>query len=436
MHVATHLWCVLLGSVGMHVCRYLLSCIRFAVCSLTGRLGAKLLDGSVAYSATELRPDQNIAKPADLEPASEPQRLPPGLFPRSQPHQLHRSRSQSNSLTQVPAVGAASVRRSLLGGLQAGPSSQSDQAPQDTSPATNSACPVPWPATSAPPPALDEDLNDDDAFDAICSLDALLAPSSPQRPTPHLAFDLRDSREHDQRQGSPYTRPSPVRAHTSTAHRSSPEGQTGSPHTADSRRSAAARSTGLGLWTAGQQTAAEAAAAAAPMRILKRPVIPDQQAVSTAVSPPLAPKLAVSASVCKASSASALMLHSALEMKGGDVSPASASLREEADKSKSSQECLPSQQGTLGSSSSDGSTSEAPAAATVSPFDTSALAKSNSAHRSDPSASDLHFACGILADSSSRHIHDPHHSSPAQQSHEQLLPAEGSQLGPPVQVGL
>ncbi|KAL3147998.1 hypothetical protein ABBQ38_014293 [Trebouxia sp. C0009 RCD-2024] len=370
-----------------------------------------------------------MAKAADLEPASEPQRLPPGLFPRSYSQQLHSSQPQTDLLTQLPAVGAASVRRSLLGHLQAYTSSYVDPSSLNAFKANS---PVPSPDTAAPT-ALNEDLNDDDAFDAICSLDVLLAPPSVQQPPPGLALDLRRGTERHRRQGSPYTRPSAVRAHTSTTHRSSPEGQTGSPNKADSRRTAAARSAGLGLWTAGLESAAEAAGAAAPMRILKRPVIPDQQAMSSAVSPPLAPTLVVSASsVCKPSSAgaspSAIMVHSAARSRDRDFSPVSASLREDSD--KSAQSHAQGHQCISGSSSSDGSASEAPAAPAVLLYTKPAFAKSHAAHHTDLTASDSRTAFASSLDSSSGQSDDPHHSSPAHallvELHQQ--PAEGTGL--------
>lgn len=391
-------------------CAFLSVYPKSCCCSLTGRVGVKLSSGSVAYSAADLSPDRSVPKPADLMPASEPQRLPPGLFPRSQSHQLHSSQLQTNLLTHVLAVGAAPVRRSLLGHLQAYTSSQVDPTSLN---ALKASSPVPSPDTVAPA-ALDEDLNDDDAFDAICSLDAMLAPPSVQQPPPVLALNLRHGTERDRRQA----RPSSIRAHTSTTHTSSPEGQTGSPKIADSRRTAAARSTALGLWTAGQQTAAEAAAAAAPMRILKRPVIADQQAMSSAVSPPLAPKVVVSAtSVCKASSAcasfNANMMHSAARSMNSDVSPVSANLREDSD--KSAQSHAQSHQDVSGSSSSGGSASEAPAATTVSLYNKAAFAKSHAAHHTDFTASEFRTAFASSLDYTSGQTHDPHHSSPTHQ---------------------
>lgn len=297
----------------------------------------------------------------------------------------------------------------------------------DVSKARTAASTLPQPAVQQ---ALVEDLNDDDAFDAICDLDALLTPPSLHRPAPPSSHDSGASTEQYRRQCSPPTRPSSVCAHTSTAHRGSSQhghysqtqtyspkkgdvraqvyspkkadvrAQVYSPQKADGRCSAGARSSGRCLWTGDQQTAAEAAPVSAAMRILKRPVIPDQQASCSAVSPPLAATISVpTASFSRLSGAHAGSQATPYNPVGAIDSPVSATSSNESPTSATGLNYLQSQQSMQRSTaqwtahSNDGSVSKAPSVAHAEPSDEAVSANFDTAHCTGLSATKLSIAC-------------------------------------------
>ena len=353
-------------------------------------MGVQLLNGRVAYSAAELSSDAKTDKHSDSkESVLAPCDRQPVLFSRNLPFQKPRSQSPRVFLTHALAAEATALRPSGL--HQAHASFQFHTADMDVSKARIAAPTLPQPQPAVQQ-ALGEDLNDDDAFDAICDLDALLTPPSLHRPAPASSHDSGDSTEQYRRQCSPPTRPFSVRAHTSTAHSGSPRhgqyshtqtyspkkadvrAQVYSPKKLDGRCSAGARSSGRCLWTGDQQTAAEAACVTAPMRILKRPVIPDQQASCSAVSPPLAATTSVStASMRRASVANAGSEATAYSVVGAIDSPVSATSSNASPMSVSDVHFLQSQQSMQGSAaqqtahSTYGSVSKAPSVAPALP---------------------------------------------------------------------
>ena len=392
-------------------------------CSLTGRVGVKLLNGSVAYTAAGLSPDPNANTLSDSETTFACSGPQPVLLSGSPPlQQQHGSQSPKSLLSQTPAKSLlcqtpvavpALLRPSLLGPFQSRPSFQADTADLGVSKAKHAGSSL-LPPQTVVDQVLDEDVNDDDAFDAICDLDALLAPPSLHRPAPALSHDLID------------TRPSSVRAHTSTAHSSrSQDGQysptqTYSPKKGGARRTVAAPSNQRCLWAGDQQTAVEAALTSAPMRILKRPVISDQQASPNAVSPPLAATSNVpTACISRAIGASAgvqLISNSTVEPAGSPISS-----NNESPMSTSGLEYLQGQQSIPSSTalqavhSSNGSTSKAAFVATVSPSDKPASAMWDAARCTRPSASMLSTAGAISPDFSSRDAVVSPHINPVHQ---------------------
>lgn len=379
-------------------------------CSLTGRVGVKLLNGSVAYSVAELSSAPNTEKCSDsktdkcpdLEPVSAPHGHQSQLFSCSLPSQ--RYGSQFPTALPICTAGLTSLRPTPSGPLQAHPSFQAYTADIGLSKAGTAAAP-PFPR-SQPPVQHVPDLNDDDAFDAICDLDALLAPPLLPQPAPAASHSSRHSAEQHRRQCSPHTRPSSVHLCASTAHSGSPEQhqysqsqsfspkkadvrarvyspkkaevrpQLYSPNTGDGRCSANAQGSGRCLWTGDEQAAAEAAPLSAPMSILKRPLIPDQQASGSAASHPLPATASVpKASLSRASGAAAGSVITPCSIVGTIDNPVSATSSTQSPTSVSGLNHSQSQQSMQGSKvqraarSLNGSASKAPSVAAVSSSD-------------------------------------------------------------------
>ena len=333
-----------------------------------------------------------------------------------------------------------------------------------------STLPQPQPAVQQ---ALDEDLDDDDAFDAICDLDALLTPPSLHRPAPPSSHDSGDSIEQYRRQCSPQARPSSVCAHTSTAHRGSSQTQTyspikgdfraqvHSPKKVDGRCSAGARTSGSCLWTGDQQTGAEAAPVSAAVRILKRPVIPDQQASCSAVSPPLAATTSVpTGSLSRFTGTNAGSQAMPYSTVGAIDSPFNATSSNGSPTSVSGLNHLQSQQSMQRNAalqtthSNDGSVSKAPSVAPAVPSDDAVSANFDAVHCTDHSKTTLSSACafppGLWPNHSTAYAFPPglqprkadarHASKPVHQLvmelQDQPLLAEASGVEPASQVGV
>ena len=451
-------------------------------------MGVKLLNGKVAFSAAELSEDPKTDKCAVSHSAFALHDHQPVLLSGSPQFQQASSQYHSTLPTHTPAAGLTSLRPTPPGLFQARPSFQAHPADNNVSKAR--AALSTWPRQQpAVQQALDEDLNDDDAFDAICDLDALLTPPSLHRSVPASSHDSRNSTKQYRRQCSSPPRPSSVRAHTSTAHRGSPQhgqysqtqiyspkkahvraevyspkkadfkAQVYSPKKLDGTCSAGAGSSGRCLWTGDQQTAAEAACVAAPMRILKRPVIPDQQASCSAVSPPLAATASVPTASTSRASAAHAGVHATPDSTVGPLdSPVSATSGNESPLSVSDLIYLQNQQSMQSSAqqmvhSNYGSVSKAPSVAPALPSDQAVSANSDSAHCTGLSASHLKTTCafppGLQLNKSSARAFPPglqtrgvnarHHSNPVhqlvQELQEQPLLAEVSGRDPACQVG-
>lgn len=406
---------------------------------MTGRVGVKLLNGSVAYSVAELGSAQNTDKCSDsktdkrpnLEPVSALHGHQPELFSCSRPLQQHGSPFSTALPVCTPKAGLASLRPTPSGPLQAHPSLQAYTADIALSKAGPAALPLP----KSQPPVQHvpiADVNDDDAFAAICDLDALLAPPLLPQPASHSS---RHSAEQHRHQCNPHARPSSVHLYTSTAQAAgSPEqhqySQSFSPKKADARArvyspkktdirpqlyspnrgagrcSANVRGSGRSLWTGDQQAAAEAAPVSAPMSILKRPVITDQQASCSAVSHPLAATAyshsVPRASLSRASGAAAGPLTTTPCCIMGTVDkPVSATSSNQSPPSVSGLNHSQSQQSMQGSRAQpaahrhNGSASEAPSVAAVSSSGELASAKREAACCTAPPASQPSTACAF-----------------------------------------
>lgn len=402
-------------------------------------MGVKLQNGNVAYSVAELSSAPNNNKYLDsktdrcpnLEPVSAVHGHQSELFSSNLLSQQHGNQYPTPLPVCTPTAGLRSLRPCPSGPLQAHPSFQAHTADIGLSQARPAAPPLP---RSQPPvqhvPVAE--LNDDDAFDAICDLDALLAPPSLPQPTPAASHSSRHGSEQHRRQCSPHVRPSSVHLYTSTAHSGSPQQnqysqnqsfsptkadvrarvyspkkadvrlRLYSPNKGDGRCSASAQGSGRSLWTGDQQAAAEAAPVSAPMCILKRPVIPDQQASSSAVSHPLAGTASVpKASLSRASEAVAGFFTTACNTVGTGNNPVSATSINQSPTSVSGLKYIHSQQSMQGSKaqpaahSQNGSASKAPSVATVSRGNELASAKRNAACCTALPASKLSTACAF-----------------------------------------
>ena len=469
--------------------------VSWCCCSLTGRVGVKLLNGSVAYSVAELNlapntdkcPDSKTDKRPSLEPVPAFHGHQSELFSSNLPSQQHGSQFPTALPICAPTAGLASPWPTPSGPLQAHPSLQAYTAGIGLSKAGITGSPLP---RSQPPvqhvPIAD--LNDDDAFDAICDLDALLAPPSlPQR----ASHSSRDSAEQHRHQCNPHARPSSDHLYTSTAHSGSPKQhqysqsqsfspkkadvrarvyspkkadirpQLYSPNRGDGRCSANARGSGRSLWTGDQQAAADAA----PLSILKRPVISDQQASFSAVSHPLAGTAysdshsVPRASLSRASGAAAGPLATPCSIEGRVDNPVSATSSNQSPPSVSGLNHLQSQQSMQGSRaqraahSHNGSASKAPSVAAGASSDELASAKRDAAcctalPASEPSTAcafppgfrpNTSTACAFPPGLQPRQADHRHHTDAVHQLvvelQEQPVLAEASGLEPAGQVG-
>ena len=425
----------------------------------------------MAYSAAELSSDPKTDKCSDLESVPAPHDRQPVLFSASPPFHQPRSQFPRALPAHMSAAAVTALRPHPSGLHQAQASFQAYTADMDVNKArtVSSTLPQPQPAAQQ---ALDEDLNDDDAFAAICDLDALLTPPSLHRPAPASSHDSGDSTEQYRRHCSPPTRSFSVRAHTSTARGGSPpHGQYShtktyspkkagaraqvhspkkadvrahvySPKKADGRCSAGARSSGRCLWTGDQQTSAEAASMTAPMRILKRPVIPDQQAICSAVSPPLAATTIVpTASMSRTSVATAGLQDAAYSTVGALDSPVSATSSNASPMSVPNLNLLQRQQSLQGTAaqqtvhSSHGDVSKGPSVAPALPSSKLSTACAFPPGLQPNNSSACAFPPGLQP----RGADLRHHSNPVHQLvmevPEQPLLAEVSGLEPASQVG-
>ena len=432
-------------------------------CSLTGQVGVKLLNGRVAYSAAELSSDAKTDKLPVSNSVSAPHDRQPVLCSGNLPLPQPGSQFHSTLSTHTPAARKTSLRPTPPGLLQAHSSFQAYTADTHVSKARNAASSLPQPQPAVQQ-ALDIDLNDDDAFDAICDLDALLTPPSLHQPAPLSSHGLGSSTQQHRRHCSSPTRLLSERAHTSTAHRGSPQhgqysqtqtyspkkanvrAQVHSPKKAGGRCSAVARSSGRCLWTGDQQTATEAASVTAPMRILKRPVIPDQQASCSAVSPPLAATPSVpTAFMSRASAAHAGSQATPYSTVARLDSPVSATSGNESPPSLSDLNYSQNQQSMQGSAaqqtvhSNYGSISKAPSVAPASSSAEAVSANFDAAHCTGLSASQLNTALAFPPGLQPRGANVRHHSKPmhqlAMELPKQALPTEAAGLEPDSQVG-
>ncbi len=278
-------------------------------CRLTGRVGVKLSNGSIAYSAEQVTAGSASPKPASSSSSFSSSARRQSLEQAAKPFyddQTHRLPAASQSQSQAP-VGilsrlSGSVSRAAPQRLLPGAELSTDHLHRLQTE------PVSKPIKSSVSYVQYEDQDEDDALDALQELDALLMPASLTRcKAPSVSVGspssvLRDTMKY---QHSPTARRSSARAHTSTTDRAkvySPSQTRAVTHTSasysavqdlwtpDRDEQHSASKSAHSLWTAGkdQQCSRTGRSSPVPVRILKRPNIATGPCSPDAVSPPLA----------------------------------------------------------------------------------------------------------------------------------------------------
>ena len=278
-------------------------------CRLTGRVGVKLSNGSIAYSAEQVTAGSASSKPASSSSSfsSSARRQSPEQAAKPfcagqtcRPPAASQSQSQApvGILSRLSGPGSRAAPQRLLPGAQL----STDQLHRLQTE------PVSQPIKPCVPYVHYEDQDEDDALDALQALDALLMPASLTRckaPSVSVGSPSSDLRDTMKFQHNPTARRSAARAHTSTTDRAkvySPSQTRAVTHTfasynavqglwtPDRDEQHSASKSAHSLWTAGkdQQSARTERSSPVPVRILKRPNIATGPCSPDAMSPPLA----------------------------------------------------------------------------------------------------------------------------------------------------
>jgi hypothetical protein len=275
-------------------------------CRLSGRVGVKLFNGSIAYSAQQVTAGFASPKPASSSSSfsssacwqSPKQAAKP--FPDGQTCCLPAG-SQSQSQAQVGILSRLSgpINRAAPQWLLPDAEISTEQLYRLQTE------PVSQPIASSVPYVQYEDQDEDDALNALQELDALLMPASFTRcKAPSVSSPSSVLRDTMKYQHSPPARRSAARAHTSTTDKEEMLSPLQTPAVTDTSASYnavqglwsadrdeqhSASKTAHSLWNAGkdQQSRTERSSPA-PVRILKRPNIATGHCSLDAISPPLA----------------------------------------------------------------------------------------------------------------------------------------------------